>query len=85
MTRRDKCYLVGKRASLLTPDEACTAWQIFSLKVQAMEEMDIPKFRDLIAAVRTSTIISKQHTIKTAAHIHSSFNKLDHAAGITGQ
>lgn len=75
-TRRDACFFVGKRAAMLSTAEACTAWQILSLKVQTMEDMDIPKFRDMLSAVRSSTIIARQHTIKTKATIATQFQAL---------
>lgn len=55
LTRRDRCYLVGKRALTLTDREA--AWRIVAeLLNEEMAERDVPKFEDLIGAIRGATI-----------------------------
>lgn len=56
MTRRDKCVLVGKRASLLDPAQAREAWYQLAILLDGMGEKDIPKFNDLLRAIRLSTI-----------------------------
>lgn len=59
MTRRDKCYLVGKRAGKLPPLEAAAAWQVLAGHIEDMSEQDIPKFNDLLRAIRKATIDAK--------------------------
>jgi len=60
MTRRDKCYFMGRRASLLTPQQAAVAWATLARRLDAMGDMDLPKFRDLLATIRAATIAAKQ-------------------------
>lgn len=59
-TRRDTCYLIGKRASLLTAGEAATAWSVLSQHLIQMGEIDLPKFKHLLAAIRTATVQGKR-------------------------
>lgn len=59
-TRRDMCYLIGKRASKLTPPQMVAAWQMLARQLEdRLAEMDVPKFRDLLALVRAATIRAK--------------------------
>lgn len=60
MTRRDKVYLVGKRAMKLSRDEAVSAWDSLALSLEAMGAKDIPKFEDLLQAIRVATIEGKR-------------------------
>lgn len=71
MTRRDLCYLVGKRAFKLHPNQAAAAWYRFATLVEGFGERDIPKFRDLLGAMRHSTIKAARHdpTIPITDHI----------------
>jgi len=62
MTRRDKVYLTGKRAALLTKNQSAWAWQILASKLELCGEMDVPKFRDLLHGIRIATIAGKQAT-----------------------
>ena len=59
MTRRDRCYLFGRRACRLSPEEARRAWQSLALQVEALGEKDVPKFNDLLIAVRVATVGAK--------------------------
>ncbi len=56
LTRRDRCYLFGRRAVRLTPPQAAEAWYALAEKVVEMGEMDVPKFNDLLIAVRVATV-----------------------------
>lgn len=60
MTRRDKCHLVAKRAARLSQDEAAAAWFHLTGGVDAMGEKDVPKFRDILGAMRRATIFARQ-------------------------
>jgi hypothetical protein len=60
MTRRDKCFLTGKRALQLSPNQATAAWRHMALFVERMGDKDIPKFADMLAAFRVATILGKQ-------------------------
>lgn len=59
MTRRDRCYLVGKRAGMLAHHQAARAWRMLAADIEAFGQADVPKFNQLLAAVRRSTIHSK--------------------------
>lgn len=59
-TRRDMCHFVGKRAGMLTPGQSAKAWYFLGRHVEAMGEMDIPKFLDLIATIRAATIAARR-------------------------
>lgn len=60
MTRRDLCALVGRRAARIVDDtEAAKAWRTLSAAVEELAERDVPKFRDLIDAIRKATIAVK--------------------------
>lgn len=60
MTRRDTCHLVGKRAQTLQPNQASAAWYHLAELIEGMGDLDIPKFRHLLHAVRITTIHAKQ-------------------------
>jgi hypothetical protein len=60
LTRRDRCYLFARRASRLTPPQAAEAWYALADKVEAMGEMDVPKFNDLLIAFRVATLRGKR-------------------------
>lgn len=61
LSRRDQCYLAGKRGSLLTKTEAARAWFILAEQIEGYGDIDVPKFRDVITAIRSATIRSKYH------------------------
>lgn len=62
LARRDRCYLVGKRASQLTSEEAAKAWNILSSKLsEELGNTDVPKFNRLLSVIRQATIESKRH------------------------
>lgn len=54
--RRDRVYLAGCRAGRLTDAQSAAAWRSLSAQLQELGELDIPKFRDVIAAIRSATI-----------------------------
>jgi len=57
LNRRDRCWLVGRRAARLSEDGAVTAWGILSAYLEhTLSERDVPKFNDLIGVIRTATI-----------------------------
>lgn len=59
LARRDQCLLVGRRAGRLSPGEAATAWARLAEGLEAMGDLDIPKFVDILTAVRAATIRAK--------------------------
>lgn len=59
-TRRDMCYSVGRRAAQLKPHEAAAAWHDMAAKIESLGDADIPKFKDIIAAVRHANIFGKK-------------------------
>lgn len=56
VTRRDKCWSVGRRALLLPPERAAIAWLAVARDLVAMGERDLPKFNDLLRSIRAATI-----------------------------
>lgn len=56
LPRRDLCHITGGRAQKLKPCEAESAWYSLADKLQDMGEKDVPKFADLLSAIRTATI-----------------------------
>lgn len=60
LTRRDRCYLFGRRAVRLNPPQAAEAWYSLAEKVEAMGEMDVPKFNNLLIAFRVASVRAKR-------------------------
>lgn len=60
LTRRDQCYSTGRRMATLNDGQSVKAWKLLALRVEVMGDLDVPKFVDLIAAIRQSTISGKQ-------------------------
>lgn len=60
IARRDLVEMVGRRAQRLTPAQAAEAWYFLADKLERLGEMDIPKFLDVLVAVRVSTIRGKK-------------------------
>jgi hypothetical protein len=59
-TRRDRCYLFGRRAKKLTPAQAAEAWMIMADLVERMGEQDVPKFNNILTAVRVATVSARR-------------------------
>lgn len=59
-TRRDRCYLIGRRAQILTPAQAAAAWYHLAEKVERMGDLDVPKFNDLLIAFRVSALRARR-------------------------
>lgn len=60
MNRRDKVYLVAKRAWRLTGCDAAKAWGHLALDLETIAKTDMPKFRDLLRAIRRATIAGRR-------------------------
>ena len=58
--RRDLLDVVGRRMARLTPDQAAAAWAELARRVEALGEVDLPKFKHLVEAIRKATIAGKQ-------------------------
>lgn len=59
LTRRDRCYLVARRASRLTHREASWAWMHLCSLLASFgqeERIRLPKFNELLDAIRTATV-----------------------------
>jgi hypothetical protein len=56
VTRRDLCDLVGQRAAQLSDRQATAAWRSLARDMEQLGEKDVPKFRDVIRAIRAATI-----------------------------
>ncbi len=59
LTRRDLCFLVGKRAAKLSREESANAWQFLSGWVESLGDADVPKFTNLIDGMRQATIVAR--------------------------
>lgn len=54
--RRERCYVVSKRARLLEGRNAARAWMELAIILDRLSDKDVPKFDDLLKAIRTATI-----------------------------
>jgi hypothetical protein len=79
LTRRDRCYLFGRRAVRLTPPQAAEAWYALAEKVEAMGEKDVPKFNDVLIAFRVATVRSKRKLPNAALSQAATTQKEQHA------
>lgn len=59
MTRRDQCYFVGRRARTCSIAQSAAAWLNLATRLEEMGEKDLPKFCDLLSAIRRATITGK--------------------------
>lgn len=57
--RRDRIYFVGLRAGKLELTQAAAAWYYLAGRLEGMGDMDVPKYRDLVHAIRSATIAGK--------------------------
>lgn len=56
LRRRDECYLVGLRASKIRGAAAAVAWHLMADHLMALDTKDVPKYKDVLNAVRQATI-----------------------------
>lgn len=54
--RNDLCYLVGRRAGLLSGKAAIKAWRELAQRLEDLGERDLPKFQDIVMSIRHATI-----------------------------
>ncbi len=64
MTRRDRCHLTAKRAQKLTRGESAYAWFVVAAHLEALGDPErtahqVPKFKDLLRAIRKATIAAR--------------------------
>ena len=62
LTRRDRCGLIAERAARLGILEAAAAWYALATSIDVLSEKDVPKFNDILGAVRSATIRAKRKT-----------------------
>ncbi len=60
LPRRDKCFAFGARGLKLTKEQAASAWWFLCAEMQIMGDLDMPKFKHLLHAIRVATIQSKK-------------------------
>lgn len=60
LARRDQCFVVGNRAVRLNDIEAAAAWRELATRLGEMGDRDMPKFADLLGAIRAATIHAKR-------------------------
>lgn len=58
MNRRDRCYVVGRRASKIEGRRAAKAWESLARQLEAMGDKDVPKFYDLLVAIRAANLVA---------------------------
>lgn len=56
LSRRDRCYLIGRRGKTLSEKNMANAWGLLCQSMVELGERDVPKFEDVIAAIRTATV-----------------------------
>lgn len=61
-TRRDRCYLIGRRCQRLDPAQAAAAWYHFAERLERFGEMDVPKFNDILIACHVAAIRARRTT-----------------------
>lgn len=62
LVRRDLVHLISKRASVLSETEAVMAWRSLAAELQMLSDphyLRLPRFNDLVRAIRRSTIGAK--------------------------
>lgn len=78
-TRRDRCHLIGRRAGKLNLWEAGHAWLHLAAKLEDIlgspEPGRLPKFNDLLIAVRVATVIGKSRVRREHAVFKASRKK----------
>lgn len=58
--RRDLCAIIGERCARLSGRAAARAWASLGAELEAMQELDVPKFAHVIKAIRRATIAGSQ-------------------------
>lgn len=69
--RRDRCWLLGRRAARLNDVQARHAWALLAVELEALGEHDMPKYRDLVIAIRKATIIGRRYGERADALLNS--------------
>lgn len=67
--RRDKCYWAGQRAALLQDRQAVKAWRELARSLEALGDSDVPKFGDLLSAIRFATFAGKRKADRAPANV----------------
>lgn len=62
ISRRDRCYLVGRRGQRLNPAQAAAAWYHLSERIEGMGDLDLPKFNDLFHAFHDAARLARRTT-----------------------
>lgn len=60
ITRRDLCYLVGRRAQRLGEGEAAIAWKVLAQGLEDLGERDVPKFADVLGLIRGAHLATRK-------------------------
>lgn len=59
-TRRDRCYVVGRRMAKLDSRQSAIAWHHLANAVEKFGDIDIPKFNELLQAIRDATLKARR-------------------------
>lgn len=54
--RRDRCELIGRRGKTLSEKHMANAWGLLCQSMVELGERDMPKFEDVLKAIRLATI-----------------------------
>ena len=60
MTRRDRCYLLARRGMRLHIVSQAVAWESLCSQLEELGEKDVPKFHDVIHAIRRAIITARK-------------------------
>ena len=56
MTRRDKCFVLGRRLQKTDPDIGARAWKYLGITLECMQHRDMIKFADIMEAIRKAQL-----------------------------
>lgn len=60
LARRERCYLLAKRAARLNDRQAAEAWRFLTEELDRFGNFDVPKFKDIFDSIRAAIIHAKQ-------------------------
>lgn len=60
MNRRDRCEMISRRMSELTAEQSERAWRHLTGALIICGDLDMPKFENLLTAIRAATIYGKR-------------------------
>lgn len=67
LPRRDRCFVYSRRASRLHQQQAAIAWNYLSGELESLSQRDIPKFEDLMRAIRHATAVGRRVKVENSS------------------